>query len=76
MKKYKLAIMLCYVILAVVLVLDIVFRCHGILGLLFCIVHTVLVLFLTHKLNIEKARIQLKEKSEYESIVEDNKEGE
>lgn len=72
MKKYVVAIALCYVALIVVLVLDVIFRCHGLLGLAFCVVQSGVVLFFAKKLGLAKAQVKTKDVKKYKSIVEDS----
>lgn len=73
MKKYVVAIALCYVALIVVLILDVIFRCHGLLGLAFCVVQSGVVLFFAKKLGLAKAKVKAKETDKGNLIVEDSK---
>lgn len=73
MKKYVVAIALCYVALIIVLILDVIFRCHGLLGLAFCVVQSGVVLFFAKKLGLAKAEVKSRKEDKGNLIVEDSK---
>ena len=71
LKKYKVAICICYLILLIVCVIDIVFRFHGLLGLPVCVVQSVVVLHFAEKIGLCKKAKEDEFEKTYEPIVDE-----
>lgn len=69
--NYKLLRFISYVVLAIVLGLDYIFGCHGLLGLPFCVVHAIFAIWCGSKIAKQQADKERMQESTYVSITSD-----